>query len=283
VWSLSSRVSVPSVCQRVCCLNDASNVAAAEFLEEGYRLFHHERFIHPDPLEVVRNYSDPQDREIAAFMCSCLALGRVNAILGIIGKVLSLFPDLRSDLMSVSDAGLRRKLDGIVYRFFTGDMIANLLSGLRNVIGQDGSLNAAFLAGLGDEADLYPSIDRFAARLRAAVPGKVGMLIPESRGNGAAKRVNLFLRWMVRKDAIDPGGWTGISPARLIIPLDTHVGRVSRDLGLTSRKSNDRRTALEITGSLKRLDPEDPVRFDFSMARPGINPAAVRIGTAANQ
>jgi len=263
-------------------LNEVFAGTAADFLEEGYRLFHHERFIHPDPLEVVRDYADPQDREIAAFICSCLALGRVNAILGIIGRVLSLFPDLRRNVLSVSDAELRRKLDGVVYRFFTGDMIAALLAGLRNVIGQDGSLNEAFLAGLGDEEDLYPTIDRFSARLRAAVPGKVGILIPESSGNGAAKRVNLFLRWMVRKDGIDPGGWTGISPSRLIIPLDTHVGRVSRELGLTFRKSNDRKTALEITSALKLLDPEDPVRFDFSMARPGINPAAVRNGTVAN-
>ena len=124
--------------------------------------------------------------------------------------------------------------------------------------------------------------DRFIAALEglaggpwprpAGLPPWRGNLLPRPARLSACKRVFLYLRWMVRKDAVDPGGWTGVSPARLVVPLDTHMAAACRRLGILTRKATDLRAALETTEAFRLYSPSDPVRYDFALTRPGIHP-----------
>ncbi len=254
--------------------------AAVRMLHERY---HRPELISPDPLELVVPYRDPRDREIAALICSSLALGRVRAILAACRTVLSAFPDLRTDLLAATDEELRVRFEGFVYRFFRVSHLVAFLSGIRNVLREYGTLEAAFLSGggqsgspetehAGDDGTVLPALTRFVRLLREHSPGDPGMLLPDPERGSACKRLLLFLRWMVRRDNVDPGGWNGVHPSRLLVPMDTHLLQVSRFLGLTERRQADLRTAREVTGRLCELSPLDPARYDFALTRPGIRP-----------
>lgn len=244
-----------------------------EALEALYRAYNRPEFVSPDPLQFLYDYPDVDDREIVGLVAACLAYGRVAGIIRSVGKVLDcLGTSPRRCLESVSHRTLRRRLDGFVHRFATGEQMAGLLTGMAGVIADHGSLRAAFDAGADPEAPAsIPALGRFVDRITAASPAAPGHLLPRPERGSACKRLHLYLRWMVRRDAVDPGGWEGvIRPADLIIPLDVHIGRISRAFGFTSRRADDCRTALEITAGFAALRPDDPVRYDFALTRPGI-------------
>jgi uncharacterized protein (TIGR02757 family) len=139
------------------------------------------------------------------------------------------------------------------------------------VIEACGSLHGAFQAQMQPDHDcVVPALDRFCRLIVDAAGTDLGHLLPLPNRGSACKRMNLFLRWMVRQDAVDPGGWEAVPVTGLVIPLDVHMHRVGRKLGFTERKQADMKTALEITEGFKQLVPEDPVRYDFALTRPGI-------------
>ena len=172
-------------------------------------------------------------------------------------------------------------LSGFRYRMSSGEDLKTLLLALSDLLGRHGSLESAFLHGLEpSHQDLLESAGPFVASIRAAAArrGTVSRglrhLVPDPAGKSACKRLCLWLRWMVRPPGtVDPGGWTGVSPSGLVIPLDTHIARISSYLGLTTRRGQDARMAREITASLRRLDPEDPLRYDFVLCHLGISQA----------
>ena len=158
---------------------------------------------------------------------------------------------------------------GFKHRFTTHCDIADLLSALRRILKEYTSLNECFVAGMGrDDETTAPALDVFLEKLDCTG----GYLIPLPRKGSACKRMHLYLRWMVRKDGVDPGGWEGIAPARLIVPLDTHMANIGKTLGMTKRKSADQKMALDITGSFRAISPADPVKYDFALTRFGIHP-----------
>jgi uncharacterized protein (TIGR02757 family) len=168
---------------------------------------------------------------------------------------------------------LRRLFADFRYRFFGPGEVSAFLSAVREAVVACGSLEALFAAGYKDGHDtVLPALEAFAAELRRMAPGDFGILLCDPRRGSAAKRLNLFLRWMVRKDAIDPGGWTAVPASKLVVPLDTHNHALALRLGLTCRRSPDLRAALDMTEALRGLDPRDPVKFDFSLTRLGIHP-----------
>ena len=235
-----------------------------------------------DPVQVVREYPRVDDREIVAFIASAVAFGRVasvvnstNAICAVLGKRPAKFL-----------AGFDPKRDGaplrsLVHRWTRGDDFVALLWILRVLIDEHGSLENAFAAGLRDEdADVGPAIERFSARARGVdvrpvygrrglkpTPARPGVyyFFPRPSTGSACKRMNLYLRWMSRHDAVDPGGWTRVPPSKLVIPLDTHIIRVGRQLKLTKYQSAGWKMAADITASLRKLDSRDPVKYDFSL------------------
>jgi len=244
-------------------------------IEALYARLHRRRYVHPDPLELVYRYRDPRDREIVGLLAALLAYGRVGQILRSVEEVLRrVGPQPRRFVRESTPAVMRRKLAGFRHRFAGGEQVAALLGGVRDVLGEYGSLRACFLDGLkpSDRTVLW-ALGRFVGALKRTVGGACGHLLAEPAGPSGCKRYHLYLRWMVRCDEVDPGGWEAVGAHRLIVPLDTHMHRTATALGATRRRAPDRRAALEVTQAFRRLAPDDPVRYDFALTRLGIHPA----------
>jgi uncharacterized protein (TIGR02757 family) len=243
-----------------------------------------------DPVELPRRYADPADQEIAALFAASLAYGRADVFKPVLGRVLAAMGAAPSRFVrAFARAPDRGAFAGAVYRFNRPEDLAALAAAAGDVAGRHGGLGARFAALFREEGGapgaLRPALTRFSAELRAAPAvaallrgrGLRGLmhLLPDAAGPGASKRWNLFLRWMVRgPDAVDLGAWSGLVPrSALVVPLDTHVHRVARCLGLTRRRDASWRTAEEITAALRQLDPEDPVRYDFALCHLGMSGA----------
>jgi uncharacterized protein (TIGR02757 family) len=243
-----------------------------ERLEALYRKYNRRKYVHPDPLEFLYDYPDPGDREVVGMVAASLAYGRVKQILKSVAAILGrMGPSPCRFVMETSDDGMHAAFGGFVHRFATGKEVACLLVGIREMIASHGSLQAAFRSYLRpDHETVFPALSGFCRQITAAAGGDPGHLLPLPERGSACKRMNLFLRWMVRKDAVDPGGWNDIPKESLIVPLDVHMFRIGRELGFTSRKQANMKAALEITEGFRAVVPEDPVRYDFVLTRPGI-------------
>jgi uncharacterized protein (TIGR02757 family) len=235
-----------------------------------------------DPIQIVRRFSRADDREIVGFIAAALAFGRVSSVLQSIERVLA--------VIGPAPAAYVRRFDphrngpafaGIVHRWTRDADIVAMLWLLRQMLDRAGSVEGFFLEGYDAGADdIADALDSFSTRamaldLKAAygrVPKRPGVcyFFPRPSAGSACKRLNLFLRWMVRRDALDLGVWTRVSPAKLIVPLDTHVIRVGRCLRLTAYTSPGWRMARDVTASLRRIDPLDPVKYDFSVCHLGM-------------
>lgn len=244
-----------------------------------------ERLIRGDPIELVRAYERPADQEVAGLVVACLAYGRVASIKAAAGSVLAALAPWPSE--SILEPELRARLSGFVYRFQRGDDLPRFLGAIAALRARHGSLAAAFESGLRPEDEDYAgATDRFALALRAEVSGAptrgLLFLLPRAGGaTGSAKRLSLYLRWMIREGAVDLGTWARLRPgrfdrAKLLIPLDTHIERIGRYIGLTDRHSSGLETAREITRALRRLRPEDPLHYDMALCHLGISGACPR-------
>ena len=235
-----------------------------------------------DPIQIVRRYGRDDDREVVGFIAAALAFGRVTSVLQSIERVLAVIgPEPAAYVRRFDPRRDAASFAGIVHRWTRETDIVALLWLLRQMLDRSGSVEGFFLAGdEGTSDDVGEALDSFSTRalaldLKAAygrVPARPGVcyFFPRPSAGSGCKRLNLFLRWMVRRDALDLGVWRRVSPARLIVPLDTHVIRVGRCLRLTAYTSPGWRMARDITASLRRLDPHDPVRYDFSICHLGM-------------
>jgi uncharacterized protein (TIGR02757 family) len=236
-----------------------------------HRNYNIRKYVHPDPVECLYPYGDIKDREIVGLAASCLAYGRAAQILKSTADVLHVMnPCPYQFLNDATYRSIRESFAGFTHRFATGDHIAALLWGIKNVVIRFGSLYECFTRGMSPCDDtVLGAMTHFAEQLTKG-KNKPGHLVPNPEKGSACKRLSLFLRWMVRKDPIDPGGWDGIPRSKLIVPLDTHMHRISLALNLTSRNQADMRTALEVTSGFKKLEPDDPLKYDFALTRFGI-------------
>jgi uncharacterized protein (TIGR02757 family) len=235
-----------------------------------------------DPIQIVRRYARPDDREVVGFCAASLAFGRVGSVLQSIERLLA--------VMGARPAAYARAFDprrdapafaDLVHRWTRGPDLVALVWVMKQMIDRAGSIEGFFLQEYDARADdIEGALDRFSTRalaldLKAAygrVPNRPGVcyFFPRPSAGSGCKRLNLFLRWMVRRDALDLGVWTRVSPAKLIVPLDTHVIRVGRCLRLTRYTSPGWKMARDITASLRRLDPDDPVKYDFALCHLGM-------------
>jgi uncharacterized protein (TIGR02757 family) len=247
--------------------------ALAKGLEAHYKAYNRRQYVHPDPLEFLYRQRDPVDQEITGLIAACLAYGRVNQILASETQVLDVMESPRAFLERTPAEGISRMFGWFTHRFTTGRELSSLLVGIKRAVQSWGSLEKLFRSGA-DRRDetILPALARFVGELRSHAGNALPSLLPSPADGSACKRLNLFLRWMARKDAVDPGPWKSVQPSMLIAPLDTHMHRIARGLGLTTRKQADMKTALEITARFREIRPEDPVRYDFSLTRLGINP-----------
>jgi uncharacterized protein (TIGR02757 family) len=259
LWSKPVRRCVPSV-------------FCKETLDQLYTFYNRREFIHPDPLEFVHQYADPIDREVVGMVASSLAYGRVHQILKSVSRVLNRVGESPSKFVLEHSLGsIRKVFKDFRHRFTGGDQLAALLYALKRVIQRHGSLQACFVAHCDHNDDtIIPALTGFVQELGAETSSEMTMLLPSPRKGSACKRLNLFLRWMVRSDDVDPGGWVAVEPSKLVVPLDTHMHRIGLDARLTCRKQADMQTALEMTQAFKAIVPQDPVRYDFALTRLGI-------------
>ncbi|MDD5203974.1 MAG: TIGR02757 family protein [Desulfobacterales bacterium] len=241
-------------------------------LDSLYRKYHRRDLVHPDPLVFLYNYEDLKDREVVALIASSLAYGRVAQIMKSVAAVLDEMG--RSPFLFIMNSSLgqlRRTFKGFRHRFTTGAELLHMLWAARAAIEQYGSLQECFCAGLGEKDEtVLSALSGFVSCLSMGNGDCRKGFLPSPDDGSACKRWHLFLRWMVRKDDIDPGGWYRVDRSKLIIPLDTHMHRIAIGLSLTERKQPDQRTALEITRAFTEISPEDPVRYDFVLTRFGI-------------
>jgi uncharacterized protein (TIGR02757 family) len=236
-----------------------------------YDCYNSREFVHPDPLEFLYDYDDPSDREIVGLVASCLAYGSVHQILKNVSIVLERIGSPHRFLMASSLDSLIATFAGFKYRFTTGRELATMLFGIKRVLERHGSLQSCFLSGFkGDQDTVLPALSAFVAELASVFDGRPRSLLPSPDRGSACKRLNLFMRWMVRRDDVDPGGWDRVPASKLVVPVDIHMHRISMRLGLTHRKQANLRTAGEITDAFRKIAPKDPVRYDFCLTRLGI-------------
>jgi uncharacterized protein (TIGR02757 family) len=240
-------------------------------LEDLYARYNRRVFVHPDPLEFLYAYEDPRDREVAGLVAATMAVGRVAHILKSVGCVLGRLSDRPSRFIeAASAAALEKALADCQHRFLYGRDLAAMLWGARLAMKRHGSLGKCFASGMGkDDETVLPALGAFVEELTGGGTA-CGRLLCHPAAGSACKRLNLYLRWMVRRDDVDPGGWRGVSPARLVVPLDTHMHRIGLALGLTRSRYANLRTVLEITAGFRQIVPDDPVRYDFALTRLGI-------------
>ena len=241
-------------------------------LERLYLKYNDRRFIPSDPVEFVHRYDGLRDREIVALIASSLAFGNVKQIRASVGRALEILGSGPADrVAAASPSDLAHDFREFRHRWITGADIASLLAGARSAIEEYGSLEELFCAKLDPgDSDVVPAAGRFARTMLDMSGGYRQCLLPSPETGSACKRLNLFLRWMVRSDAVDPGGWSAVSPAMLIVPLDTHIHRIAMRNGLTKRHAADLRTAREVTEAFGAISPDDPVKYDFALTRLGI-------------
>ncbi len=239
-------------------------------LEALYRKYNKREYVSPDPLQFVYDYDNSCDKEIVGLIASSLAYGRVQQILNSISIVLERINSPVRFIINSSNDEFFRIFADFKHRFTVGREIAELLLGIKRIIKEYGSLKKCFSEGMKETNDIVCAQKRFISELSAEFSHKRSSLLPMPESKSANKRLNLFLRWMIRDDEVDLGIWKNVSPERLIVPLDTHMHTISLTLGLTHRKQADMNTALEITESFRKICPEDPVRYDFVLTRFGI-------------
>ncbi len=221
-----------------------------------------------DPVWNLHDLNEESDIEIAALFISCFSYGKVEHINSFVRRFADrIGNDWHEFTLNFSEQKDKKYFSDLYHRFNSSDDISNLLRSMSSGLNSHGSLRRLFLSGLKDEdVNVVNALDRFSSALCASdAPKSYRYLLPLPSKGSACKRLNLFMRWMVRNDDIDTGCWKEVGTRRLIMPVDTHVYNVSRGLGLAERKSCDMKFAVMLTESLKAFDADDPVKYDFAL------------------
>ncbi len=238
--------------------------------------------ISPDPLQFLHLFKDENNIESIGFIASVMAYGNVIQIINSLNKILDITgSNPYRFIINYPDAGNKSYFKNIKHRFYSSDDIHLLFLVLHNVYKKCGSLKNLFIDSYDkDEFNIKDLLNRFSINLLSIAekenpnsrlsPG-LKFMFPLPQKGSACKRMNLFLRWMVRKDELDFGIWQNeISKDKLIIPVDTHVAKVCKSLKLTKRKIADWKMAEEITSNLRKIDHEDPIKYDFAICHIGM-------------
>ncbi len=249
------------------------------FLDRVLARYNRREFLPTDPLSAVHRYPDPRDQEVVAYVAAGLAFGNVKSVLaGVAAALAPLGSRPARTLTNLGPAAALRKAQGFTYRWVRDRDMANLWLMLGAALREAGGLEPLFAAAQPASApDTLVGADGLVCALSDLAPPAVDVLrrgtrsfLPGVSGPGASKRLHMFLRWMVRRDELDLGLWTAARPAQLLVPLDTHVARIGRRLGLTARRTAGKAMVQDITAGLRALDPADPIKYDFALAHLGI-------------
>jgi uncharacterized protein (TIGR02757 family) len=244
------------------------------FLEEKYLQYNNPSFIAPDPVSIPHRYTLLQDREIAGFLTAAIAWGRRDLILRSASNLVERMDDSPYEFISLGNRNDFKKFEGFVHRTFNGLDCVYFLEGLHNIYKSYGSMEEVVLEGINNTSSFRNGISHLRDQFFSLPHARRTEKHFADVNNGAAgKRLNMFLRWMVRNDGrgVDFGVWKRINPAWLYIPLDLHSGNTARKLGLLKRKMNDWKAVEELTEVLRTFDADDPVKYDFALFGLGVN------------
>ncbi|MBN1980376.1 MAG: TIGR02757 family protein [Chitinivibrionales bacterium] len=248
-------------------------------IREAYARYHKPQYLPLDPLYCVRNFPDLKSRECIGLIVAFLSYGKIEQI---IATIMAMFNRINNDgtrfIQTTTLKQKRKILQGLRHRFNDGADIALLCEVIRLVLIEYGSIESLFYSHLHQSDDIGNAIDGFMTQMRhfgsklAGYRRSFRFLLPSPADGSACKRMAMYLRWMVRPDdGIDLGIWKRVGTQRLIVPVDTHIARISRHLKLTNRTTADWVMAQQITEQLRQIEPDDPVRFDFSLCRLGMH------------
>ncbi len=241
-------------------------------LETVYKRYNKRELVDPDPLVFLYDYNNVKDREIVGLIAATLAYGRVAQILKNVKKVLTVLGSSPTSYLSNNEpVQIERDLKGFKHRFTTDHEMTALLVAIKKAIKKYGSLEELFLHSYRkDHENIIPALAGFVNELKSLGGIKKSSLLSDPTMESACKRLNLYLRWMVRCDKVDPGGWSSVPPSKLLIPLDTHMFKFGKCYSFTSRKNAGLKTVVEITAGFKKIAPQDPTKYDFAITRFGI-------------
>lgn len=226
-------------------------------------------FIKNDPVQFPHRFNKKQDIEISALIASSLAFGKREKIIEAVEKIHGILENEPYNFCQSYKTQDRKIFKGFKYRYINDENIANFFEGITTALKDFESLEEIFLEyHRQNHETVKEGLTGFVSKITNC---KNNYLLPSPDKKSACKRLNLFLKWMVRKSSVDLGIWQNVAKSKLIIPLDVHVARVSRKLGLLQRNANDWQSAYEITKKLKEFDPNDPTKYDFALFGAGIN------------
>lgn len=241
--------------------------------------FHYTNFdrttIAPDPLQFLHQYRAKEDIEIVGFISSIFAYGNVSQINLILSKIFSeLGTSPYQKILGMNESEIKIFTNKIRYRFYTPQDVEELFLTLQKILSENFSLKNIFLERYkSSDKNIKTALSHFSEQILNYFPTKtrgIKFMFPNPNDGSTCKRMNLFLRWMVRRDELDFGLWNEIATSKLIIPVDTHIAKICKQLKLTKRNSVNWAMAEEITENLKKIDSDDPVKYDFALCHIGM-------------
>ncbi len=252
--------------------SEIDTISIKEFLDEKVSLYNNSSFIESDPIQIPHLFTVKEDIEIAGFLVATIAWGNRKSIINNGHRLMELMGNSPYDFVRDFSDKNSEHLSNFVHRTFNGTDLIYFIKSLQNIYKNHGGLENIF-TGFSDKNGVQGDIHHF-KKIFFELPHlpRTQKHVSDPVKNSAAKRINMYLRWMVRRDnaGVDFGIWKNISPSLLSCPLDVHSGNVARKLGLLKRKQNDAKAVLELDNSLKLLDPADPVKYDFALFGLGV-------------
>lgn len=250
-----------------------TSIQIRDLLESKFDEYNRPSFISSDPISIPHQFERREDIEVSAFLTAIISWGRRDIIIRNANRLMDLMGRMPFEyIMTASNDDLDELQ--FVHRTFQPIDCCALILGLRNVYTNHGGLEKVFASAMNDTADTHDGILNLREKMSesASFPARTFKHLANPAAGASAKRINMFLRWMVRKDkrGVDFGIWESVDPAKLVCPLDVHTGNVGRRLGLLTRKANDWKSAMELTGKLREFDSADPVKYDFALFGLGI-------------
>jgi len=242
------------------------------FLDEKVIQYNHPSFLESDPIQIPHTFSKKEDIEISAFLTATIAWGNRKSIITNAQKFMSLIDNAPYDFVMHHQKEDLARFDAFVHRTFNGEDASFFIKSLKNIYKNHKGLEAVFNANTKHKS-MQPAISGFKeVFFEIPHPKRTAKHVSDPLKGSAAKRINMFLRWMVRDGStgVDFGIWKSINPAFLSCPLDVHSGNVARKLNLLKRKQNDAKALAELDKSLRKLDPLDPVKYDFALFGLGV-------------
>lgn len=242
------------------------------FLDDKVLLYNHPKFIASDPIQIPHLFDKKEDIEIAAFLTATIAWGNRKSIINNAHKMMELLHNAPYDFVLNHNKQDLEPLKNFVHRTFNGNDFIQFIKSLQHIYNTHGGLEAAF-AQHAQESSMQQAIHQFKLKFfEIQHLNRTTKHISDPLKNSAAKRINMFLRWMVRNDGagVDLGTWASMKSSQLSCPLDVHSGNVARKLGLLKRAQNDAKALAELDANLRKLDPLDPVKYDFALFGLGV-------------